>query len=172
MQLVWGHPMINTLLLPCPYCLSIYYHPYSSKRSVIKFSPAPELTFPRGSKKQSDYVKRQITWPYLPILSTLGACKHSIHSYTTIYRSREKDGEGVPLDSHDFTSHRKDGGSRGVTSVPLNSIVFCPLYHRFSLIIHPSHIIALFNHRSYTYIIPVFLRLLYRYHSSISTASL
>jgi len=90
------------------------------------------------------------------------ACKHSIHSYTTIYRSREKDGEGVPLDSHDFTSHRKDGGSRGVTSVPLNSIVFCPLYHRFSLIIHPSHIIALFNHRSYTYIILVFPRLLYK----------
>ena len=133
---------------------------------------APELNLTqlsRGSKK-----KRQITWPYLPILSTLGACKHSIHSYTTIYRSREKTESpgGVPLDSHDFTSHRKDGGSRGVTSVPLNSIVFCPLYHRFSLIIHPSHIIALFNHRSYTYIIPVFLRLLYRYHSSISTASL
>jgi len=43
-----------------------------SKRSVIKFSPVLELTSLQRSKKQSAYIKRQITWPYLPILLTLG----------------------------------------------------------------------------------------------------
>jgi hypothetical protein len=47
-------------------------------------------------------------------------------------------------------------------STIINRFVFLPLYHRFSLIIYPSYTITLFNHGSYTYVILVFPRLLYK----------